>query len=91
MERQVKRVVALVIGWALITLGVVGLFLPFLQGILFILLGLYVLSRQSQTARRWLERGRKRYPKAYAKLKQWGDWWRQRLGRSLGEENAEVD
>jgi uncharacterized membrane protein YbaN (DUF454 family) len=91
MERQVKRVVALVIGWALIALGVVGLFLPFLQGILFILLGLYVLSRESQTARRWLDRGRKRYPKVDAKLKQWGKWWRCRIGRSSGEEKPDTD
>jgi uncharacterized membrane protein YbaN (DUF454 family) len=91
MERQIKRVIALVIGWTLIVLGVVGLFLPFLQGILFMLLGLYVLSRESKTAHRWLEHGRKRYPKVDAKLKQWGRWWRQRLGRNPREEKPEVD
>jgi uncharacterized membrane protein YbaN (DUF454 family) len=91
MERQIKRIVVLVIGWTLIALGVVGLFLPFLQGILFILLGLYVLSRESRTARRWLEHGRKRHPKVDAKLRQWGRWWRKRFGRSAGEENPEVD
>jgi len=86
MERQIKRVVALVIGWTLIALGVVGLFLPFLQGILFILLGLYVLSRESKTAHRWLEQGRKRYPKVDAKLRDWGRWWRSRFGRTSADE-----
>lgn len=91
MEKQVKRIVVLVIGWALIAVGVVGLFLPFLQGILFILLGLYVLSRESITARRWLDRGRKRYPKVDAKLTHWGRWWRERIGRRPAEQNRVDD
>ena len=91
MERQIKRIVVLVIGWALIGLGVLGLFLPFLQGILFILLGLYVLSRESKTAHRWLEHGRQRHPKIDAKLKDWGRWWRRRLGRSSREEKPTRD
>jgi uncharacterized membrane protein YbaN (DUF454 family) len=84
MERQVKKVVVLVIGWMLIALGVVGLFLPVLQGVLFILLGLYVLSRESETAHRWLQRGRRRYPRVDAKLKDWGLWWRSQVGRRAG-------
>lgn len=81
MERQIKRIVVLLIGWILIAVGVVGLFLPVLQGMLFILLGFYVLSRESETAHRWLQHGRKRYPKVGAKLKQWGVRWRRRFGR----------
>jgi uncharacterized membrane protein YbaN (DUF454 family) len=91
MKQHVKRIVALVIGWLLIAFGVVGLFLPVLQGVLFILLGLYVLSRESETAHRWLERGRKRYPRAEAKLKQWGSWWRRRFGRHSSEKPPEPD
>ena len=36
MNRHVKRILVLIVGWAFILLGVVGLFLPILQGILFI-------------------------------------------------------
>ena len=86
MQREIQRVVVLVIGWLLIALGIVGLFLPILQGVLFILLGLAVLSRESRTARLWLQRGRRRYPKADAKLKQWGRWWRKRFGRTSEDE-----
>lgn len=43
-------------------LGTVGLFLPFLQGVLLILAGLYLLSRESETARSWLDGLRRRYP-----------------------------
>lgn len=59
-----KRILILSLGWVLVLFGVVGLFLPFLQGILFLLAGLYVLSLESKMARYWLERFRKRHPGA---------------------------
>ncbi len=68
-HRQVKRALALAVGWTLIGFGIVGLFLPVLQGMLVILLGLYVLSRESKTARRILGRFRDKYPDAYAAMK----------------------
>jgi uncharacterized membrane protein YbaN (DUF454 family) len=36
MKAQIKRVAMLVVGWAFILLGIAGLFLPVLQGILFL-------------------------------------------------------
>ena len=80
MKRQIKRLVVLMIGWLLVAFGVVGLFLPILQGVLFILLGFLVLSRESETAHRWLQKGRKRYPHLDEKLTEWGKWWRLRFG-----------
>ncbi len=62
MARLVKRVVVLALGWGLVVLGVVGLFLPILPGFLFLLIGLALLSSESATARRILERLRARYP-----------------------------
>jgi hypothetical protein len=41
---------------ALRSLGIVGLFLPFLQGILFIVMGLSLLSTESPRAKAWMER-----------------------------------
>lgn len=64
--RHVKRIFVLTLGWSLIAFGIVGLFVPILQGILFIMLGLFVLSRESRTARRWLEKLGQRYPKTHA-------------------------
>jgi uncharacterized membrane protein YbaN (DUF454 family) len=91
MKRQIKRIVVLVIGWLLIAFGVVGLFLPVLQGVLFIMLGLLVLSGESETAHRWLQRGRQKFPKVDARLKEWGNWWRQRFGRGRGEDMGDSD
>ena len=42
-------------GVLLLVLGVVGLFLPFLQGILFLIMGLSLLSTESRHAKRLLE------------------------------------
>jgi uncharacterized protein YqgC (DUF456 family) len=60
---QWKRIVIIVTGWLFIVLGIVGLFLPFLQGILFLLIGLVILSAEYHWARRLLGRLRTRFPK----------------------------
>jgi uncharacterized membrane protein YbaN (DUF454 family) len=54
--RLLWRIIRLAAGWTLLLLGVIGLFLPVLQGILFIASGLALLSTESQWARRLLER-----------------------------------
>ena len=65
MDKQVKRILILVFGWVFIIFGVVGLFLPFLQGILFLLIGFYMLSHESQWAKKQFDRLKKRYPGLY--------------------------
>jgi len=52
----------IVLGVAFLVLGVIGLFLPFLQGVLFIVVGLTVLSKESDRARSVLEWMRVRLP-----------------------------
>lgn len=52
----VWRVIRLSLGGTLLLLGIVGLFLPFLQGILFIASGLALLSTESRWARAILNR-----------------------------------
>jgi uncharacterized protein len=81
-----KRIAIITTGWLFIALGIAGLFLPFLQGILFLLIGLIILSTEHHWARRLLERVRMRFPKldriiqaAYAKA-----------GSILGQQNKET-
>lgn len=62
MRSSVKRILILILGGALVLLGIVGLFLPFLQGVLLLLAGLYLLSRESETVRSGLDSLRRRYP-----------------------------
>ncbi len=55
-KRIAWRALRLTAGWSLIVIGVIGLFLPVLQGILFLASGLAVLSTESRWARNLLDR-----------------------------------
>lgn len=62
MTRRLKRWLILIAGWGLVVLGFAGLFLPFLQGVLFLLLGLSVLSTEYVWAHRLLQKLKDRFP-----------------------------
>jgi uncharacterized membrane protein YbaN (DUF454 family) len=75
-----KIILLQALGYTFLVLGVFGLFLPFLQGFLFILIGLIILARHAEWARRLLERFKAQHPKA-AELIDQADakaaaWWR---------------
>jgi uncharacterized membrane protein YbaN (DUF454 family) len=55
--------VILAAGWFFVVLGVLGLFLPILQGVLFLAIGFYLLSQESPWARRFIDKMRQRYPR----------------------------
>ena len=63
MNARLKRALLLSVGWGFILLGIVGLFLPVLQGILFLLIGLIILSTEYVWAHRLITRLRNRFPK----------------------------
>lgn len=62
MMRHCKRLGVLALGWAFILVGIVGLFLPILQGILFLLIGLVILSSEYVWAHRLLLKLKQRFP-----------------------------
>jgi uncharacterized protein len=62
MKARLKRLAIYWTGWGFILLGIAGLFLPILQGILFLLIGLALLSNTSPWAARLLVRLRNRFP-----------------------------
>lgn len=68
MNRRFKRWFVLITGWAFIALGVAGLFLPFLQGVLFLLIGVTILSAEYVWARKLLQKLRERFPSLSARL-----------------------
>lgn len=57
------RIAALSIGYGFLFLGFIGLFLPILQGFLFIFVGLIVLSRHAPWASRALRYVHRRWPR----------------------------
>ncbi len=66
MNRQVKRVLVLIVGWIFILVGIAGLFLPVIQGILCLLIGLMILSTEYVWAHHLLRKLRERFPKIAA-------------------------
>ncbi len=63
MKAQIKRAAVLVVGWTFILVGIVGLFLPVLQGMLFIFIGLLILSSEYVWAHSLLQKIRRKFPK----------------------------
>ena len=63
MNRRIKRYAILGLGWVFIFLGILGLFLPILQGILFLTIGLILLSRESVWAAAKLDWHKTKYPR----------------------------
>jgi uncharacterized membrane protein YbaN (DUF454 family) len=84
MAAQLRRIAILTLAWLFILLGILGLFLPFLQGVLFLFIGLLLLSRESETARRQLKRLRARYPKFGHYMDEAEGWMKKQWNRLRG-------
>ena len=68
MQQKLKKLLILLTGWAFIVLGIIGLFLPILQGVLFLLIGLAILSTEYAWAHAWLQKLQARFPKLSSRL-----------------------
>ncbi len=79
-------------GWGFLVLGALGLVLPFLQGFLFLALGVFVLRDQYRWAARWWGKVERRWPAAVGRIEalegrvslrlaDWGGRARRLLGR----------
>ena len=63
MTRIREKWLTVIVGWIFIVLGIAGLFLPVLQGVLFLMIGLIILSNEYAWAHRILEKLRDRFPR----------------------------
>jgi hypothetical protein len=77
-------------GWGFLLLGVAGLFLPFLQGFLFLAVGLYILRDEYAWAQRTIDWMRRKFPRYTAQMDQGRDraaaWllqWRRKVRRTV--------
>ncbi len=64
IRMRLKKIALLSLGWAFIVLGIAGLFLPVIQGVLFLLIGLLILSSKYAWAHQILGKIRTRFPAA---------------------------
>lgn len=68
MVRQIRRLVTIIVGALFIVAGVISGFLPFLQGWIFILIGLMLLAKEVPFVHHKLEQVKHRFPKQTEQL-----------------------
>ena len=77
---HIKKIGISIVGWLFIILGILGLFLPILQGVLFIMVGMAILSSRSEIIKRFLNYLQKRYPQYHRHVMIWREritnWFR---------------
>ena len=81
MKYQAKRVIVLALGLVFIVLGVIGLALPFLQGFLFLAIGILLSSLYSPATRAWLDKHTVKYPKMHKVVLKVEDFARRALDK----------
>ena len=74
MRRKFKRGFILIGGVAFLILGVIGLVLPFLQGVLFMAIGLILLSLVSPRVRDFLDTHTVRFPRIHKVIREVETW-----------------
>ncbi len=74
MHKEIKRILVVGAGILFIVLGLIGLALPFLQGFLFLAIGLILLSISSSRFRTWTRTHTVRYPKLHGALEKMESW-----------------
>ncbi len=93
MKKRFKHIALWLLGWTFILLGIIGLFLPLMQGILFLLIGLSLLSTVSPWAERMLWKIRKRFPriaKTFDQAKEKTKKWQDRLSARFDDAKEKV-
>lgn len=65
--KNAKKIIRIAAGWTFIVLGLLGLVLPFLQGILFLCIGAFLLAPDVPFFRWAVGKLRKRYPALVAR------------------------
>lgn len=74
MFRKIKRKLVLLTGILFIVLGLLGLALPFLQGFLFLAIGVILLSLHSPKIREWTNLHTKKYPRIHTAIEKLEKW-----------------
>lgn len=80
MKRKAKKILVLAIGSIFIIFGLLGLFLPFLQGILFLIIGLFIISFCFPKVRLWINEHPKKYPRIFPIIEKVEKWMAKIIG-----------
>jgi uncharacterized membrane protein YbaN (DUF454 family) len=74
MPTKIKKALMMASGVVFVNLGFVGLALPFLQGFLFLAIGVVLLSLSSSRIRTWIEVRTRPYPKIHHFVERTQEW-----------------
>ena len=66
MIKHSKRALILLIGFILVVFGIAAFALPIIPGIVFVIVGLFLLSTFSPSLREWIDKHTRRFPKVHA-------------------------
>ncbi len=78
-----KRIAKLCLGWGFFGLGVIGCFLPILQGFLFMAVGLIFLADESPFLQKYVRRLEHKYPVHMQKVYGFRDGLKRKVRRLL--------
>jgi len=74
MHKKVKKIIVLTIGIIFILFGLLGLALPFLQGIIFLAIGLILVSFCFPKIRLWINKHTESYPRLSSVVTKMETW-----------------
>lgn len=74
LNKRVKQFLVITLGTIFIILGLIGLVLPFLQGFLFLAIGLIILSLYSPSLRDFIDRHTVKYPSLHRMFGKANEW-----------------
>lgn len=78
--KKAKRILMISIGTIFILVGLAGLVLPFLQGFLFLFIGIFLLSFYFPKTRFWINKHTEKYPHLDKIVKSIEKWMAKILG-----------
>ncbi len=74
MQKKAKRILVIAIAIVFIFIGLIGLVLPFLQGIFFLAIGIILLSLCFPKIRYWINKHAIRYPRIFSVITKMEAW-----------------
>lgn len=80
MQRKLKRILIVSLGILFLVLGLVGLVLPFLQGILFLAIGIILVSFSFPKVRTWINKHTEKHPHLASMLNKMERWIKKIVG-----------
>ena len=75
INRHSKTIARIAVGWLFIFLGLIGLALPLLQGILFLIIGVAILAPYVPLFRKLRDTAYHRFPRLHSRVRLLRRWW----------------